>query len=72
MSRANWSKLGGGRLCRDCRDWPELRELARELAWTEAEPLGSGPRRRGAACGWTAPEHGTQTRGALLAGLPEA
>ena len=55
MSRASWSKLGGGRLRRDC---PEL-ELAREL-WDWGRATGvvglrlnaeAGLRGGAAACG---------------------
>ena len=54
MSCASWSKLGGGRLRRDCPNW----SLAASSAETGAGSRGSGPKRRGAACGWTAPGHG--------------
>ena len=40
MSRASWSKLGGGRLWRDCR---ELRELGRELGWDWGRVTGFSP-----------------------------
>ena len=50
MSRASWSKLGGGKL----RNWSS----PASLAGTGAGPRGSGPRRRGAACCWTAPGQG--------------
>ena len=60
MSRASWSKLGGGRLRRDC---PEL-ELAREGRVTGFRPQ--------AACGWTAPGRKPDWEEArLLAGLPD-
>ena len=42
MSRASWSKLGGGRLRRDC---PEL-ELAREL-WDWGRATGFRPQEKG-------------------------
>ena len=63
MSRASWSKLGGGRLRRDC---PEL-ELAREL-WDWGRATGFRPQEKGrgvlldCACG---------RRRRVLAGLPE-
>ena len=38
MSRASWSKLGGGRLRREL-------ELARELGWDWDQPPGEGARR---------------------------
>ena len=41
MSRASWSKLGGGRLRRDC---PEL-ELAREL-WDWGRATGFRPQEK--------------------------
>ena len=52
MSRASWSKLGGGRLRRDC---PEL-ELAHELGWDQEKARGvlhaeAGLRGGAAACG---------------------
>ena len=43
MSRASWSKLGGGRLRRDC---PEL-ELARELGWDWGRATGFRPQEKG-------------------------
>ena len=42
MSRASWSKLGGGKLRRDC---PEL-ELARKL-WDWARATGFRPQEKG-------------------------
>ena len=57
MSRASWSKLGGGRLRRDC---PEL-ELAREL-W---DWQGHGVQ----DCACTRKPDCEEAR--LLAGLPE-
>ena len=51
MSRASWSKLGGGRLRRDC---PEL-ELARKL-WDWGRATGFRPQEKGRGvldCAWT-------------------
>ena len=65
MSRASWSKLGGGRLWRDC---PEL-ELARELGWDWGRATGFRPQEKGRGvwldCAWTRKE------ARLLAGLPD-
>ena len=56
MSRASWSKLGGGRLRREL-------ELARELGWDWGRATGFRPQeKRGVLdCAWTR----------LLAGLPD-
>ena len=64
MSRASWSKQGGGRLRRDC---PEL-ELAREL-WDWGRATGFRPQEKGrgvldCACA-------RKPDCARLAGLPE-
>ena len=69
MSRASWSKLGGGRLRRDC---PEL-ELARKLGWDWGRATGFRPQEKGRGvfldCAWTRKPDCEEAR--LLAGLPE-
>ena len=67
MSRTSWSKLGGGRLRRDC---PEL-ELARELwDWGSATRFRPQEKGRGVLdCACTRKPDCEEAR--LLAGLPD-
>ena len=68
MSRASWSKLGDGKLRRDC---PELK-LAREL-WDWGRATGFRPQEKGRGvwldCAYTRKPDCEEAR--LLAGLPE-
>ena len=66
MSRASWSKLGGGKLRR-----PEL-ELARKLGWDWGRATGFRPQEKGRGvldCAWTRKPGCEEAR--LLAGLPD-
>ena len=66
MSRASWSKLGGGRLRREL-------ELARELGWDWGRATGFRPQEKGRGvlldCAWTRKPDCEEAR--LLAGLPD-
>ena len=56
MSRASWSKRAEAGSGVTARNWSSP-----VSSGTGAGPRGSGPRRRGAACCWTAPARGSRT-----------